>query len=130
MKPQEIQKIHKRLAISLPQHHVNFLLAFEGFGKYNEIDISNFLYADADVTVKMNQRFGFYRGDKVITNKFIIGDNGGGDLYLIDLNNPADERVFVFDHEEFSGQLNLESLKYYDTIAAYRKSLEELFGLS
>jgi hypothetical protein len=35
--------------------------------------------------------------DKIIKSKLIIGDNGGGDFYLIDLVDKSDERVYVFD---------------------------------
>ena len=83
----------------------------------------------------MNKLVGFHLTDKIIKNKLIIGDNGGGDFYLIDLIDKADQRVYVFDHEEtiencfdsIKGTFDWDKFDKYDTVDSYRISIQEMF---
>ncbi len=136
MKDDEIKRIEKELDVELPHHYVTFLLGFNGLNN-PEIDIENFLYPNPDHLIEMNRMIGFYSDSKIIKRKLIIGDNGGGGFYLIDLVNPNDKRVYIFDHEESvennfdkkTETWNWEGLEHYETLERYKNSLQEMFGL-
>jgi hypothetical protein len=136
MSDQQIGVIEKKLGINLPRHYISFLLDFEGI-KHLELDLGNFLYNTPDEVVNMNQVVGFYANSNTIKNKLVVGDNGGGDFYLIDLLNPNDKKVYVFDHEEsfennfdrVTNSWNWAGFEYYNSLKSYKKKLEEIFGL-
>jgi hypothetical protein len=134
MRLDEIQRIERELSIDLPAHYVTFLLKFEGLNN-PEFDIGHLLYSSAEDLIEMNKLAGFHLTDKIIKNKFIIGDNGGGDFYLIDLINKADQTVYVLDHEETvencfdntRGTFEWDKFDKYDTVDSYRISIQEMF---
>ncbi|MBL7839545.1 MAG: SMI1/KNR4 family protein [Cyclobacteriaceae bacterium] len=130
----EIQRIQKELGVDLPAHYAIFLLKFEGVDN-PEFDLGHLLYSSAEHLIVMNKRVGFYLSDKIIKNKLIIGDNGGGDYYLIDLVDKSDETVYVFDHEEtvencfdkVKRTFDWDKFDKYDTVDSYRASIQEMF---
>lgn len=134
MRPDEIKRIEKELSIGLPTHYATFLSKFEGLNNF-EVDIGHFLYSSAEDLIEMNKLVGFHLSDKIIKNKLIIGDNGGGDFYLIDLINKADQTVYLFDHEETvencfdntKGTFDWDKFDKYDTVDSYRISIQEMF---
>lgn len=134
MRTEEIKRIQKELGVDLPPHYATFLSTFEGLIN-PEINIGNLLYASADDVIEMNRLMGFYLNDKIIKSKLIIGDNGGGDFYLIDLVDKSDERVYVFDHEETvekcfdkkKGSFDWTVFDKYDTVESYRICMQETF---
>jgi hypothetical protein len=134
MTTEEIKRIEKALSVELPKHYVTFLSTFEELNNL-EVDIGHFLYASADDVIGMNEAIGFHLHGKIIKNKLIIGDNGGGDYYLIDLVHQSDEKVYVFDHEEtvekcldnMSGEFEWSKFDKYDSLDSYRISLLEMF---
>jgi hypothetical protein len=135
MKDYEIKRIEKELGVELPEHYVKFLLHFSGL-KNEEVDIENFLYSNPDQSIEMNRMIGFYSNSKIIKKKLIIGDNGGGGFYLIDLVNPNDKKVYVFDHEESvenyfdekTETWNWGGLEHHETLESYKNTLEAMFG--
>jgi hypothetical protein len=127
MTADEVTQIETELDIKLPQHYVDFILRFPGLVR-SEIDVSHFLYSSADQLIETNIMMGFHSDMKIIKHKLIIGDNGGGGFYLIDLRNPADERVYIFDHEE-STALSVDSFEYYETLESYLENISQMFGL-
>jgi|JI10StandDraft_1071094.scaffolds.fasta_scaffold1104549_1 hypothetical protein len=136
MNSQGIKKIEDELGVKLPPHYITFLIDFDGL-KSSEVDLSIFLYNDPETVIEINRLIGFYSNTTLIKYKLIIGENGGGDYYLIDLNNPDDLRVIFFDHEEsFENNYdnskdtwNWEGFEFYQDIAAYRRGLIELFEI-
>lgn len=135
MRLDEIKKIEEELNLDLPAHYTTFLLKFEGLNN-PEVNIEHFLYSSADDLIEMNKMVRFHLNDKIIKNKLIIGDNGGGDFYLIDLVDKSDKTVYVFDHEEtIEHCFNIENKSFewsksdkYATIESYRTSILEMFG--
>ena len=133
MRPDEIQRIEIELGIDLPTHYVTFLSKFEGL-KNTEIDIGHFLYSSAEDLIEMNKLIGFHLTDQIIKNKLIIGDNGGGDFYLIDLVDKSDETVYLFDHEETvencfdkaKGTFDWDKFDKYETVDSYRTNIQEM----
>jgi hypothetical protein len=100
------------------------------------MNIENFLYSSADRLIEINRTVGFYSDTQIIKKKLIIGDNGGGDFYLLDLVDPSDKRVYIFDHEEsvennFNTKTktwNWGGFEHYENLESYKRSLQELFG--
>lgn len=136
MKHYEINHIEKELATKLPDHYIAFISNFKGLSNLS-IDLENFLYSDPNKLIEINKLFEFYLETKIVKKKLIIGDNGGGDLYLIDLINQNDKRVFVFDHEEsvesfFDSKTEIwswEKLESYESLESYENNLKDIFGV-
>lgn len=134
MRSEEIERIEKELGINLPPHYTTFLSTFEGLNSF-EVDISHLLYSNADAVIQINKMLGFHLTGKIISNKLIIGDSGGGDFYLIDLVDKTNEAVYVFDHEETvencfdkrTGTFHWHRLDKYDTVESYRISILQMF---
>lgn len=134
MTPEEIKRIEKELSIDLPGHYATFLSNFDGLST-PDVNIGHLLYSRADDLIEMNRMIGFHLTDKIIKNKLIIGDNGGGDFYIIDLVDKSDETVYVFDHEETvencfdeaKGTFDWDRFDKYETIDNYRISIQEMF---
>lgn len=133
MTPDEIRRVEKELGTNVPVHYAKFLSTFEGLNN-SEADISHFLYSSPDHLIEMNQMVGFHLQDKIVKNKLIIGDNGGGDFYLINLIDASDEAVYVFDHEEAEnffdkkkGAFDWGRFEKYDTVESYRVSVLGIF---
>ena len=134
MTTEEINRIEKELSVDLPQHYTTFLSTFEGLNN-PELDIGQLLYSNADDLIEMNRIVGFHLNDKIIKGKLIIGDNGGGDFYLIDHIDKSDETVYVFDHEETvekcfdaeKGTFDWSKFDQYDTVESYQNSVQEMF---
>jgi len=135
MRPEEIKRIEEELGVDLPSNYVTFLSTFKGLNN-PEIDIGHLLYSSPDDLIEMNKMVGFHLNDKIMKGKLIIGDNGGGDFYLIDLIDKSDETVYVFDHEETiencfdkeKGTFDWARFDRYDTVDRYRTSIQEMFG--
>jgi hypothetical protein len=120
----DLRKIENALGIALPPHYTSFMQQFEGFSIEDGGLLDSFIYTDADHLIQINQLRRFYLTETPVKHKLIIGDNGGGDYYLIDLQNPLDERVNYFDHEEFEDDVEKES---YNSLASFKKEIAELF---
>jgi hypothetical protein len=128
----DIANIENELRVKLPSHYISFILAY----KSNGFEFDNFLYTDPAIMIQMNRLVGFYGEDKIIKKRLIIGDNGGGDYYLINLEDQADRRVYVYDHEESveksynkeSQTWQWESVESYSTLENYKTELNRLFG--
>lgn len=120
----DFRKIEDALGIELPQHYVSFMRQFRGFAIEDAGLVDNFIYKDTDQLIQVNRISGFYSTEKPIKKKLIIGDNGGGDYYLIDLQHAADERVHYFDHEEFddSGEMDV-----YPNLMNFKEEVEGMF---
>jgi hypothetical protein len=135
MNTEEIKRIERELGIELPSHYQTFLSTFEGLNN-SEVDIAHMLYSGADHIIEINRLVGFHKNDKMIKNKLIIGDSGGGDVYLIDLVDKSNETVYVFDHEETvencfdkdKRTFDWDRFDRYDTVDRYRTSIQEMFG--
>lgn len=135
MDTKEIERIEEELGVELPGHYLTFLSSFEGLSN-SEFDIGHMLYSRADQIIEMNQSVGFHKNDKIIKNKLIIGDSGGGNFYLIDLVDKSNETIYVFDHEETvencfdreKGDFDWSRFDKYDTLNSYRIAIREMFG--
>lgn len=140
MTSEQITKIEAKLGISLPVHYVTFLMNFAGLKKTDTLDANffyeDFIYATPEHIIEINEMMGFHLNDKIVKNKLIIGDNGGGDYYLIDLKDHADKKVYYLDHEESiennfnekTNTWNWDGLECYETLDNYKKEIEEMFG--
>jgi hypothetical protein len=99
------------------------------------MDIGHLLYSSPNDSIEMNRVIGFHLTEKIIKNKLIIGDNGGGDFYLIDLVDKSNETVYVFDHEETvencfddaKGTFDWDRFDKYETVDSYRISIRKMF---
>jgi hypothetical protein len=102
MTQQDIKEIEAALSIVLPKHYVEFMLDFPIALTLvqEEFDDSSFFYNNSKYLIKVNSFFGFHGQDKFIKNKLCIGENGGGDYYLINLEDHSDQEVLYLDHEE------------------------------
>ena len=125
MDKEQIEKVENALVITLPPHYVEFISTFDGLS-HSEYDIGRFLYSEVDLLIEMNLLIGFHTGKKSVGKKLIIGDNGGGDFYMIDLENQSDQRVFFFDHEL---ENDVTDADCYVTLKRYRDDLMEMFGI-
>ena len=134
----DIKRVEEALGVRLPAHYVSFLMEFKGYkeAKGYQTGMDRFIYSDADILIEMNQLMGFHSDDKIIQHKLVIGENGGGDFYLIDLKDPDDKNVYFFDHEESiensynskTREWDWPALECYETMGHYKASVEELFG--
>ena len=120
----DFRKIEDALGVKLPPHYVAFMQKFKGFAIEEAGLIDNFIYRDTDHLVKANRAAGFYSTEKPLKKKLIVGDNGGGDFYLIDLQNTADERVHYFDHEEFDEKGEMD---VYPNLKSFKEEVEGMF---
>ena len=98
----DIRKIEQELEINLPGHYIKYItnlptVLTELKEQLGELP---FLYDNPEQLILLNQHLGFHRSDKFIKHKLCIGENGGGDYYLIDLNVSTNEKVYLLDHEE------------------------------
>ncbi|MDW7693035.1 SMI1/KNR4 family protein [Flammeovirgaceae bacterium SG7u.111] len=102
MKLEDIRIIEQELGITLPKHYVKYITNFPITLKELKTQIGEllFLYDNPEQLISTNRFLGFHGSDKFIKDKLCIGENGGGDYYLIDLCNPFDQKVYFFDHEE------------------------------
>ncbi|WP_338763220.1 SMI1/KNR4 family protein [Bernardetia sp. ABR2-2B] len=112
MKTSDIKEIEALFNIQLPIFYTSFITNYpkiltEILVQYEDKTYSN-CYDSKEELIRINQLLGFYGEDKFIKHKFCIGENGGGDYYLIDINNSTNEKIYVIDHEE-SAEL------YYDS---------------
>lgn len=130
----EIEIINESLKIDLPRFYVKYMLNFPEIMKkihnlYEGPTYSNF-YNNYEDLIRINKILGFYNESKFIKNMFCIGENGGGDFVLIDLNNKV-EKVFCFDHEEIvsNNEFNISNLEYYSSLDEYLDSIIEIFGI-
>jgi hypothetical protein len=106
----QIGQIEAALAVVLPPHYRRFLLDFPA-GLYHpeakEGDQWRWLQADSlmfhTVTsfVKYNQSVRAPGSEPWPSKYLIIGTNGGGDYWCIDLSDPggSDQLVYEYDHE-------------------------------
>ena len=137
MKLADIQELESKLKIKLPKYYVSYVLSFPDVlslihDKYEDSSYSNF-YDDAEHLVRINL---FLSKNTIFNKKFCIGDNGGGDFFLVDLANHENEKVYCFDHEESveehyddtNGTLNWEALDSYQNLEAYKNSILNIFG--
>ena len=102
MKKEEIHKIEFELGITLPTHYTSYLTNFppELLDLKNQLGELTFIFDRVEQIIIINQALGFHKHNKSIKKKFCIGSNGGGDFYLIDLDNMNNERIYYYDHEE------------------------------
>ncbi|RAW01823.1 SMI1/KNR4 family protein [Pseudochryseolinea flava] len=135
MREHDIQKIEQALLLKLPEHYVAFIEKFEGFTGEDGI-LEGFVYANADELITKNLRVGFHTTEKTIKHKLIIGENGGGDFYLIDLQDHGDESVYYYDHEESHEHYDEEtqtwdwkSFEFDKNLSSHVDNLRVVFGL-
>lgn len=102
MNSDDIRKIEQALEIELPSHYVNYITNIPPtlMELKSQLGELLFLFDNPEQLISLNQHLGFYRSDKFIKQKLCIGENGGGDYYLIELNTSTDQRVYFLDHEE------------------------------
>jgi hypothetical protein len=117
-------KIEGALGVKLPQHYVSFMRQFKGFAIEDAGLVDNFIYKDTDKLIRVNRSSGFHLTEKPIKKKLIIGDNGGGDYYLIDLQHAVDERVHYFDHEASD---NAGEMDVYPNLLNFKEEVEGMF---
>jgi hypothetical protein len=139
MNEQEITQVEKSLEIKLPSYYIDFM----GDYPFSKMDIdspylemrNNFLINDPAYLTDLNENLKFHQDNGYIQNRFCIGENGGGDFYLINIQNLSDKAVYLFDHEESAeNHYNPETkewdwaqLKVFDSLAEYSEWIGELF---
>lgn len=136
MTSDDIKNIENDLNINLPKHYVDFIQNFKGF-QSRDLYLENFIYTDSEYLIQINKLLGFYLTAKFIKKKLFIGENGGGDFYLIDLENPEIEKVYYLDHEESTEKSynpttdtwKWDELEFYDNMNDFKNSLLEDFGM-
>ena len=135
----EISQIENSLAIKLPDYYIEFM----GNHSFSPMDPdnpylamrNNFLINNPAYLIDLNKLLKFHQGNGFIQNRFCIGENGGGDFYLINLEDFTDEAVYLFDHEEsVENHYNSETkewdwneLRVYESLTEYTEFIEELF---
>ena len=105
MTEDDFQKIERDLNVSLPKAYRDVMPAFEKLSA-KQMDYVCLYQSAARVVDANNEardlaRIGWEWPDKYL----IVGDNGGGNAFCLDLSNPDDTWVWWCDHErncEFS----------------------------
>ncbi len=127
----DIKQVENELNIQLPNHYVAFIT--NNKNDYQLLD--GFVFADVEYLIAINKLIGFYGEEKSIKHRLIIGETGGGDFYLINLQDSSDQHVYYFDHEESfeqsydetNDQWNSNSFEKYDHLNAYLDDIKLLF---
>ena len=141
MTQEDLTQIETALAIKLPAHYCLFMLAFptELTTIHQEFEDEHYAHFmnEANKIIALNQLLGCYGEDKMIKRKLCIGENGGGDYYLIDLHEHQNETVYYFDHEEAAdhynqttARWNWEAFAAHPNLIAYQQELITMFGTS
>ena len=127
----DFKNIEKALKITLPEHYTKAIAKYLKGTTYPE----NFIITDTSYFIEINQMLGFYGADKVVKHMLVIGENGGGDYYLINLKAPADQHIYVFDHEEVSesidpdtGEIDWEAMEPYESFDELLEEISSIFG--
>lgn len=135
----DFDKIQQELQIKLPAHYIKFMENPSGaFVQLKALAPHQpFLYEHAEELIKINQHLGFHGSDTFIKQRLCIGDNGGGDFYLIDLQTPDDPRVFLLDHEETvaiaydaaTDTWDWDQVEYAENISTHINETLEMFNI-
>lgn len=128
----DLNQIEAELSLQLPPHYVSFISNYNAPGHI----FKNFIYTDSEHLIHLNKLIGFYADGKSIKRRLIIGDNGGGDFYLINLKDSTDHRVYYYDHEESvdesydeeSGNWDWDSFESSANLSTHLDDLRQLFG--
>ncbi|KXX71141.1 SMI1/KNR4 family protein [Flammeovirga sp. SJP92] len=134
----DIRKIELELNIELPQHFIDYITNYpiELTKLKTMLGELLFLYDDPEQLISINQYLGFYGSEKLIKQKLCIGENGGGDYYLINLKELSDEKVYFWDHEESTERFynektdtwEWEKLEFSKNLKEHEKEILEIFG--
>ncbi|UII20541.1 SMI1/KNR4 family protein [Fulvivirga ligni] len=137
MNKKDIKLVEEILNIELPSHYIDFIIDSRRIPKddpYIEIR-KNYLIDDPEYLIDLNDTLKFHLDTAIIQNKLCIGENGGGDFFLIDLKDKSDKSVYLFDHEESVEYYNLDTktwnwdgLREFDSLSKYSSWISELFG--
>lgn len=140
MTKRDIEKIEFELSIILPSHYVSFVLEFPNVlkivhDKFEDSTFSQF-YDNSDRLIELNNLLRLHWPDKLIKNRFCIGESGCGDYFLINLEDPFDTKVYLFDHEECAETCYDENndiwhwdrFPQYENINAYEESILMIYG--
>lgn len=134
MTRQDIEKIETQLSIKLPGHYISFVLDFPkaltAIQTAFEDPASSAFYNNAQPLILLNEHLRFHTTETFIKKMFCIGENGGGDYHLINLENPADEQVHIFDHEEPIGNnfATYEGFERHENLQEFKTSILALYG--
>ena len=133
----DIREIELTLGITLPDHFINYIIPYPQSLTLLKERMGHmfFIYDNSQQLILMNQMLGVHGSEKYIKHKLAIGENGGGDYYFIDLQNPKDQKVYFYDHEESTenyydperDEWQWHKLEFYANLKAYEEDLLSMF---
>lgn len=139
MSSEDIKRVEQELKVKLPDHYIEYVTSIPSkvIGIKKQLGYFPFLFDNPEEIITVNQHLGFYDTSKFIKHKLCIGENGGGDYYLIDLNEVTNQKVYFFDHEESvdnyynkeTNTLEFEKLDFSGDLKAHINEVLEIFGM-
>lgn len=97
--------LEERLGISLPPHYKDFNLhqhpLIDRLREHGENDDTLTLITDLDFLLEISGFFEIPKSEGPCRNKFVIGQDGCGNFYLIDLLDHENTKVYFLDHDSY-----------------------------
>jgi cell wall assembly regulator SMI1 len=131
---QEIADIEAAVGVSLPAHYRRFLLEHAGTLRdaKQRIPMRALLYSEPEEIIWINK--GLRDNPRMIEinedsepwppNYFVIGTDGGGDYWMVDLNDEK-EAFWMYDSEAGGRIVPADFASWAEYMAAVRRDLQE-----
>ncbi len=124
MNTQDIERIESELSLKLPEFYTDVMLSYPFPGW----DCENFMLCNDPEEIirenKENRKEGFFDAEWP-DHFFILGFDGCGNYYFIDLKNKK-EKVYFADHESFFDSNSPDKLEEtYDGMESYFSLIRE-----
>ena len=121
---ESIRHIEQQLGLTMPEDYYQVLLAYPFERDSDSYDWN--LFGEAETILKENQVYrdiGFF-GQKWPNNYLVIGGDGLGNIYYLDLSR-KDSPVFFADHESTSYSQVIESEEVAPSVAQWVEQIKQ-----